>query len=198
MQRTSAVVLAGCLVLVMAFMSHAQVPNPNNSTVVIDPQSSALPGLITCPAGDGDQFDFIRIRVLDSGGSPIPGIASTDFVFLVVGGNVSFFPSPSTPMTNNNGEILFSVRANESIAHPSAGGSSLQISVEVLGVLLAGAVSLDCNTVDYDLSGFVTPVDFGAFAGDFGLVAPRSDFDWSGGSVDPIDFSKFASHWLHP
>lgn len=197
MCRVSAVVLTGCLVLVMAFATQAQVPDPNNSTIVLDPQSSILPGLMTCPAGDGDQFDFIRIQVLDSGGFPIPGIAASNFVLLAIGGDVSFFSSPSTPVTDNNGEILFSVVANEAIASPYAGGSPLQIFVEIMGVWLASAVNLSCNTVDYDLNGQVNPIDFVTFSSDFLTPNLRSDLDWSGGTVNPLDFSKFARHFGH-
>jgi hypothetical protein len=75
--------------------------------------------------------------------------------------------------------------------------SAIDIDVQIYTVALDAGVSLTCNTVDYNLSGDVTPVDFGFFAGDFGQDQERSDFDWSGGNVNPVDFGFFAAHFGH-
>jgi hypothetical protein len=197
MKTARAAILAASLSLVLTATAFAQIPDADLSTTTLDPQSSVLAGLPTCPAGDAATFDYVKVTVLDSGGTPIPGIPWADFLVSWSGGNLSFYNSPLTPVTDATGAMYFSVQANEAIAHPSAGGAPVLIRVVVAGVALNNFVLLDCNTYNYDLAATVGPIDFSVFAGDFGTVAPKSDFDWSGGLVSPIDFGLFAAHWGH-
>jgi hypothetical protein len=189
--------LAVFLATVLAATSVAQLPDPSLSTVVLDPQSSALAGLMTCSCGGADPFEYIKITVHDSYAVPIPGLPASNFAFSVIGGNVMFYPAPFSLVTDPNGVIYFYVVATQSIPHPSVGGAPLEIRVSYYGYFLGAPVHLTCNSPNYDGIGTVGPIDFAHFAGDFGMIAERSDFTWSGGGVDPIDFSKFASHWGH-
>jgi hypothetical protein len=191
-----AAILAVSLAILLTAASSAQVPSPTLSTIELDPQDTVLAGLSTCPSGDANPFQYIKITVLDSGGNPIPGIPYSDFFFWP-SADVIFFHAYFTPETDAAGVIYFEVIANEAILHPSMGGAPVVIGVNVGTVMLAATVSLTCNTYDYDLSGSVTPPDFGTFASDFGTHAQRSDFTWSGGQVNPADFAYFAAHFGH-
>jgi hypothetical protein len=87
---------------VPAAAAAAQLPDPNLSTVELDPQSSVLSGLQTCPAGVGEPFEYIKITVYDAMAVPIPELPASDFEFTVVGGEVSFYPAPFSPKTTRN------------------------------------------------------------------------------------------------
>ncbi len=198
MSRILAGVLAGCLVLAIASVAGAGIPDPTLSTIALDTQA-AKAGLMTCPAGDALPYEFIKVTAKRSDSTPIQGIPYTSFFFTVTGGDCTF--TAQTTETDVNGEIQFSVVADEAIAHPVGVspwlGTAIDIDVQIYTVALDAGVSLTCNTVDYNLSGDVTPVDFGFFAADFGADHERSDFDWSGGNVNPTDFGFFAAHFGH-
>jgi hypothetical protein len=186
MSRILAGVLAGCLVLAMAGVAGAGIPDPDQSSVALD-----TGGLSTCPQGDGPAFQYVTVTAKRADSTPIQGIPSSSFFFSVTGGDVTFNAVDSE--TDTNGEIRFEVVGDEAIGYPTV----LAISCQIYTVVLNDSDNLSCITYDYDLDGDVDPVDFGTFAGDFGAVAPRSDFDWSGGNIDPIDFGSFAGHFGH-
>jgi len=190
-------ILAGVLVLAMASVAVAGIPDPTLSTIALDTQA-AVAGLMTCPAGDADAYEFLKVTAKRSDSTPIQGIPYSSFFFTVTGGDCTF--TAQTTETDVNGEILFSVVADEAIAHPAGdpvAGAAIDIDVQIYTVALDAGVSLTCNTVDYNLDGTVDPIDFGKFAGDFNQAQERSDFTWSGGLVDPIDFGKFSAHFGH-
>lgn len=186
MSRILAGVLAGCLVLAIAGVAGAGIPDPDQSQV-----SLSTGGLTTCPQGDGPAYQYVTVTAKRADSSPIQGIPSSSFFFTVTGGDVTMTAVDSE--TDVNGVIRFSIVGDEAIAYPNTIG----ISCQIYTVVLNDSDNLTCNTYDYDLNGTVNPIDFGTFAGDFGTVAPRSDFDWSGGNVNPIDFGSFAGHFGH-
>ena len=190
-------ILAGVLVLAMASVAVAGIPDPTLSTIALDTQA-AVAGLMTCPAGDADAYEFLTVTAKRSDSTPIQGIPYSSFFFTVTGGDCTF--TAQTTETDVNGEIQFDVVADEAIAHPAGdpvAGVAIDIDVQIYTVALDAGVSLTCNTVDYNLDGTVDPIDFGKFAGDFNQTEARSDFTWSGGAVDPIDFGKFSAHFGH-
>jgi hypothetical protein len=189
MSRTSASVLAGCLILAVAVSAGAGIPDPDASYVTM---TDGGKGLTTCPAGDAGTYSYITVTALRTDLTPIVGILAADFHFTVTGsgsGNVSI--SAYDTETDINGEIRFEASSSGAIVY-----GSLTISVQIYTVLLVDTGTLWCNTYDYDESGVVNPIDFGRFALDFITYNERSDFDWNG-VVSPIDFGLFAQHFGH-
>lgn len=183
-------ILAGVLVLAMAAVAGAGIPSADDSFVTM---TAGGKGLVTCPAGDASGYSYITVTALRSDLSPIQGIPSTDFFFTVTGtgsGNVSI--SAFDTETDASGQIRFTAQGDGTVQY-----GSLTITVQIYTVVVNDSDLLWCNTYDYDNNGSVNPVDFGQFAGDFGNVAERSDFNWSGGVVNPVDFGSFAGHFGH-
>jgi hypothetical protein len=191
MSRTLAGVLAGCLVLVMATVAGAGIPDADASSVSM---TAGGKGLVTCPAGDASAYGTITVTALRSDLTPIAGIPSTSFFFTLTGtgsGNVSINCTSVPPETNVGGAITFEAQGDDTVVY-----GSLTVECQIYTVVLNDSDTLWCNTYDYDDNGTVNPVDFGTFAGDFGGSNQRSDFDWNG-SVDPVDFGSFAGHFGH-
>ena len=189
MSRTLAGVLAGCLVLSMAAVAGAGIPDADASYVTM---TAGGKGLSTCPLGDGSPYQYITVTALRTDLSPIQGIPSSNFFFTVTGtgsGNVSI--DAVDVETDVSGNIRFEANSSGTVPY-----GSLTITVQIYTVVLSDSDLLWCNTYDYDDDGDVDPIDFGQFAGDFGGTSERSDFDWDG-DVDPIDFGKFAGHFGH-
>jgi hypothetical protein len=189
MMKALAGVLAGCLVLAMAAAAGAGIPDPDQSYITM---TAGGKGLVTCPAGDASAYSYITVGALRNDGSPIQGIPSGNFFFDFTGtggGNVS--TTAFDAETDVNGEIRFQANGDGTVLY-----GSLTVSVEIYTVTVNATGTLWCNTYDYDDNGTVDPIDFSAFAGDFGTTNERSDFDWNG-VVDPIDFSSFAGHFGH-
>lgn len=176
-------------VCVLVGMAAAGVPDPDQSYVQMD---NGGKGLSTCPAGDGGTYQYIHVYALRADGSPIQGIASGNFFFSVSGAGASCCSIVAADAeTDVNGHIRFEATGTCSIPY-----GDLTIGVTIYSVVINDSDTLTCNTVDYDDSGAVDPIDFSAFASDFGTTNESSDFDWNG-SVDPIDFSYFAGHFGH-
>ena len=190
MSRTLVGVLAGCLVLVMATVAGAGIPDADESYVTLD---NGGKGLNSCPAGDASAYGYITVTALRTDTTPIQGIPSGNFFFTITGtgsGNVSI--NAFDAETDVNGNIRFEAQATGTVVY-----GSLTIDVQIYTVVLSDSDLLWCNTYDYDDNGQVNPIDFVAFAGDFaGPYDERSDFDWNG-SVNPIDFVSFAGHFGH-
>ena len=190
MSRTLAGVLAGCLVIAMAAVAGAGIPDADASSVTM---TAAGKGLVTCPAGDGPSYNYISVTALRSDLTPIAGIPSGSFFFTVTGtGSDNVSISAFDSQTNASGVIRFQAQGDGTIVY-----GSVTITCQIYTVVVNDSDTLWCNTYDYDDDGDVDPVDFGTFAGDFaGGVAERSDFDWDG-DVDPVDFGSFAGHFGH-
>jgi hypothetical protein len=189
MSRTLAGVLAGCLVLAMATVAGAGIPDADASSVTLDAGGQ---GLTTCPLGDASAYGYINVTALRSDLTPISGIPSSSFFFTITGtgsGNVSI--SAFDTETNVGGVCRFEANGDGTVVY-----GSLTVECQIYTVVLNDSDLLWCNTYDYDDNGTVNPVDFGTFAGDFGGTAQKSDFDWDG-DVDPVDFGSFASHFGH-
>jgi hypothetical protein len=189
MSRTLAGVLAGCLVLIMATVAGAGIPDADLSSVSM---TAGGKGLATCPAGDAASYSYITVTALRTDSSPIQGIPSGSFFFNVVGtgsGNVSI--SAFDTQTDVNGQCRFQANGDGAVLY-----GSLTVTVQIYTVVINDSDALWCNTFDYDDNGSVNPVDFGTFAGDFGGTNERSDFDWNG-LVNPVDFGTFAGHFGH-
>ncbi len=190
------------MVLAIASVACAGIPDPTLSTIALDTQGVKA-GLMTCYNGDADAYEFILVTAKSADTNPIEGIPYSSFFFTVTGGDCTF--TAQTTETDMNGEIQFSVVADESIAHPDGPmvvGVPIEIGVQIYTVVLDGTVFLTCNTVDYDVMGDVDPIDFGKFAADYPVAIPyeeRSDFNWDN-AVDPLDFGRFAAHYglVHP
>jgi hypothetical protein len=189
MSRTLTGVLASCLVLIMATVAGAGIPDADASSVTLDASGK---GLATCPAGDASSYGYISVTALRTDLTPIQGIPSGSFFFTVVGtgsGNVSI--SAFDTETNVSGICRFEAQGDGTVAY-----GSLTVTVQIYTVVLSDSDVLWCNTFDYDDDGDVDPVDFGSFAGQFGGTNENSDFDWDG-DVDPVDFGTFAGHFGH-
>lgn len=193
MSRILAGVLAGCLVLAVAGVAGAGIPDPDLSNVALsDNGLGAGYGLTTCPDGDGPAFQYVTVTAKRADTTPIEGIPSGSFFFVVTGGEVTI--SAVDSYTDSNGEIRFEVIGDETIVNPT----DLTITAQIYTVVLSDTDYLRCNTYDYDAVGGVTPTDFGVFAADLGNGSydEKSDFDWSG-AENPSDFGSFAGHFGH-
>jgi hypothetical protein len=189
MLRTSASILMILLALGLADSAGAEVPPPNPSFVTM---TAGGMGLSTCPAGDGDAYEFITVTALQDDHTPIVGLPSSAFYFMITGsgsGNVSIAAYDTE--TNADGEIRFRAQGTGTILY-----GSVTIVAHIYTVVLNDSDLLWCNTFDYDDNGTVDPTDFAAFASHYGSSNQMSDFNWDG-SVDPIDFAEFASHYGH-
>ncbi len=148
--------------------------------------------LTTCPAGDGSAYGYITVTALRTDLTPIAGIPSGSFFFTIGGtgsGNVSIDAFDAE--TDAGGAIRFEANGTGTVPY-----GSLTVDVNIYTVVLTDTDLLWCNTYDYENNGVVDPIDFIAFASDFGGTSERSDFDWNG-VIDPIDFISFANHFGH-
>ena len=182
-------VISVLLVLVMAAVAGAGIPDADASYVTLD---NGGKGLSTCPAGDGSPYGYITVTALRTDLSPIQGIPSGSFFFTIGGtgsGNVSIDAFDAE--TDASGQIRFEANGTGTVLH-----GSLTVDVQIYTVVLTDSDVLWCNTFDYDDNGTVNPLDFVVFAGDFGGTNERSDFDWNG-LVNPLDFVVFAGHFGH-
>ena len=173
----------------MAAVAGAGIPSADDSFVTM---SSSGKGLSTCPAGDGSPYSYITVSARRADSSPIQGIPSTSFFFTVTGtGSANVSIDAFDAETDSSGDIRFQANGNGTVLY-----GSLTITVQIYTVVINDSDTLWCNTFDYDDNGTVNPVDFVAFAGDFGGTNERSDFDWNG-VVNPVDFVSFAGHFGH-
>ena len=174
----------------------------------IDPTQSFVTltglGLTTCPAGDGSNYNYVKVTMKNSQGDPIQGIPAGDFDFTVTAapgtgyfGTLSCTFTAVDAETDANGEIRFQVTGDTSIAALSGfGAGAITIEAEVQTIALNDSDDLPCCSYDENLDGKVDLGDFSKFAVDFGLNRPRSDYDWDG-DVDLSDFGLFAVHFGH-
>jgi len=191
MARTLAGVLAGLMVLAVAGAASAGIPDPDLSTVVL----SAPIGMATCPAGDGPIYQYITVTAKRSDATPIQGIPWTSFFFTVTGGTVTITHVGTE--TDVNGQIKFTVQADEAIVYPGP----VTIEVQIYTVVLNDSDNLPTNTFDLFPvgvgDGAVGIQDFVKFGQAYNTVAPQADFNWSGGVVGLQDFVLFGQHYNH-
>ncbi len=183
--------LVGVLVVMLAVTATAGagIPDPDNSQLDL----AAPAGMATCPDGDGPAYQYITVTAKRVDASPIEGIPSDSFFFVVTGGDVTI--SAVDAETDSNGEIRFEKVGDESIVLLDP--SFLTVEAQIYTVVLNDSDDLECNSFDIDDMGDgVGLEDFAYFATDFGGSAKRSDFDWNG-TVALEDFAYFAAHFGH-
>lgn len=177
--------------------------DPDTSFVTLTREN--FDGLTTCPIGDGPEYHFLKVTVMDEYGVPLPGIKADDFDFdltpvgsIFVHGELScsfiaFGPTLSVDapvVTNQNGEILFAIIGDTTII------GDIDIEVVVLDTPLNDVDTLSCKSFDIDHDGDVDCEDFDIFASDYNGESGeiwRSDFNWDG-VVNLIDLVMFAEH----
>jgi len=170
------------------------IPHPSYSFVTLT--HTNMPGLITCPAGDGFAYQYVKVTVKNSVGNPLSGIPADEFSFAISNAEAAWYGIlsctfiPVDAETNANGEIRFTVTSDTSIV------GDIQVRATVMGVLLNDVDLLSCKSMDYDTDGDVDLGDFTVFGQDWGTTAWRSDFTWDG-SVNLADFTTFGQHWGH-
>jgi parallel beta-helix repeat protein len=154
-------------------------------------------GLVTCPAGDGPAYQYTTVTVRDFDGEPIPGIPADQCDFTVSPtddtqwyGIFGCTLTPVDPMTDENGEIRFTIQGDTSIV------GNITIQATVMGYQLQDTDILPCKSIDSDTNGAVDLADFILFGRDYGTTAYWSDFTWDG-TVGLSDFIIFGQHWGH-
>jgi len=186
--------------------------DPNDYTDGIDADLSFvtltdenMPGLTTCPAGDGPAYENVKVTVKDIFGMPMAGIPSGNFIFSIAAVNDTYYYgtlsctfAPIESTTDANGEINFECIGNTAITGDIQTGEpgQIEIQVEVLGILLNDLDILPCRSMDYEPDGDVDLSDFTLFATDFRSQNVRSDFDFDG-DCDLVDFVMFSTHFGH-
>jgi hypothetical protein len=189
MSRTLAGVLVGLMVLALAGVATAGIPDPDASTVVLGPDG----GMATCPAGDGPDYEYITVTAKRADLTPIAGIPYGSFFFTVTGGDVTI--THVGEETDSNGEIEFTMVGDETIvALPP--DPELDVECQIYTVVLNVSDSIPVNSFDIDENGTVGLSDFGIFASIYLTSDPRGDFDFNG-TVGLSDFGQFAAHYLH-
>jgi parallel beta-helix repeat protein len=155
-----------------------------------------MPGLTTCPAGDGPAYQYMKVTVKNYDGLPLSGVPADAFDVMVASsgaiwyGDLSCRWIPVDAQTNMNGEIRFELVGGTSII------GSISIMAAVRGVQLHDIDMLSCKSLDYDTNGVVNLADFVTFGSDYGTTHWRSDFNWDG-RVSLSDFVLFGQHYGH-
>ena len=81
MSRTLAGVLVGLMVLALAGVAAAGIPDPDNSEVYLGAETGDDVGMCSCPAGDGPTYEYITVEAKRADASPIEGISYGSFFF---------------------------------------------------------------------------------------------------------------------
>jgi parallel beta-helix repeat protein len=169
----------------------------NNVCPVLSFVTFAGGGLVTCPAGDGPVYQYATVIVRDFDGEPISGIPAEELLFAVSPtddtrwyGTFSCTFIPVDPITDENGEIRFTIQGDTSIV------GNITIQATVMGYQLQDTDILPCKSMDYDTNGVVNLADFILFGRDYGTTTYRSDFTWDG-TVNLLDFVIFGEHYGH-
>lgn len=189
MSRTLAGVLVGLMVVALAGVATAGIPDPDNSTVVLAPDA----GMCSCPAGDGPAYEYITVTAKRADATPIAGIPYGSFFFTVTGGEVTI--THVDDETDANGEIRFDMVADETIRLLPP-DPPLEVECQIYTVVLNASATIPVNSFDIDGNGQVGLSDFGIFSSIYLTSDVRGDFDWNG-TVGLSDFGLFSAHYLH-
>ena len=162
------------------------IPDPEFSYVELDGDG----GLLTCPAGDTSNYEYLVVGLRDLNNDPLSGISASEFEFSVdyTGDsyeNVSFEFISETNMTDVNGELRFGISADSSLI------GNAEIGVSAMDVNLIENVDLDVKSFDLDYNGNVNIADLAIFASEYHTNASNSDYNWDG-LVNIADFGMFA------
>ena len=157
-----------------------------------------MPGLTTCPAGDGPEYHYLVVTCINMTGDPMSGIPAEAFEFVVTATQTTHYYdilsctfTPVDQQTNEDGKIRFTIRGDTSIVR------EITLQVKIYHILIHNEVVLSCKSVDYPpCDGRVDLSDFTTFSGAFGTSFWRSDFTWDG-IVNLADFTMFGQHWSH-
>jgi hypothetical protein len=187
-KRLLSLAVAGAMVLGLAGMASAGIPDETNSTA-----SSAGGVVLITPASTGgsiaDAGATITVTVLDASSAPVANypfqdiyvdeaVGSPTSVVLCQGGSVADADTDNSGVTTISGII-------------GGGGQCTETQVYINGTPLAGPnLTLGFNSPDIVPNLVVELPDFSAFGLDFGSTAFRSDLVYDG-SVDIADFSAF-------
>jgi len=191
MSRTLAGVLVGLMVVALAGVATAGIPDPDASSVYMSPDT----GMVTCPAGDAPPYQYITVEAQRADLTPIAGIPYNSFFFTVTGGDVTITCVSVPPETNGAGLIDFEMVGDETIlALPP--DPPLEVAVQIYTVVLNTVGTIPVNSFDIDGNGQVGLSDFGIFSSIYLTSDPRGDFDWNG-TVGLSDFGLFSAHYLH-
>jgi hypothetical protein len=173
----------------------SNVVDPDQTIVTLTDEN--LPGLFTCPAGDGPAYQYVLVTVKNQQGEPLPGIPAENFQWIITPsmgtqwyGTFIVIMTPVELMTDSNGEIRFEATADTSII------GDIILRVQINDVLINDLDTLTCKSLDYDLNGMANLGDFVIFGQDYGGTNPRSDFNWDG-TVILGDFVMFGQHYGH-
>jgi parallel beta-helix repeat protein len=164
--------------------------DPHRSSVTLTNES--IPGLLTCPAGDGSIYRYVKVTCRNITGASLPGIFVEEFRFIPSGcpGAPSCVFTPVDTETNETGDIRFEVETDSSII------GNISIQVKVTGIPLDDIKVLPAKSIDIVSDGTINIADFVIFGQDYGTTHWRSDFNWDG-RVSLNDFVMFAQHYGH-
>jgi hypothetical protein len=171
------------------------IPDPNLSFVELTGGNAPL---VTCPAGDGPAYQYVKVTCKDSTGIPMSGIPANFFAFTIAPlgtdthwyGTLNCIFTAVDPATDANGEIRFNVTSDSSIY------GNITIQVTVMSITFNDIDILSCKSPDYDTNGVIGLGDFVVFGSDYGKTVWRSDFTGDG-PVSLGDFVTFGRHYGH-
>jgi hypothetical protein len=156
-----------------------------------------MPGLLTCPQGDGLPYQYLKVTVRNAGGYPLPGIPAHEFAFTITPvpgtswfGTLGCTFTPVDSQTNATGEIRFIIQGDTSIA------GNIRIHVIVEEVPLMEVATLTGSSVDVDVDGSVGLTDFSTFGFAWVTYDWRCDFTFDD-EINLEDFTLFGGHWGH-
>ena len=192
MSRTLAGVLVGLMVLALAGVATAGIPDPDNSEVYLGAETGDDIGMCTCPAGDGPVYEYITVEAKRADATPIMGISYGSFFFTVTGGEVTI--THVDDETNSVGLIRFDMIGDETIIKLDP--DFLTVECQIYTVVLNDSDDMEVNSFDIDGNGTVGLSDFGIFSSLYLGTDKRGDFDWNG-TVGLSDFGLFSAHYLH-
>jgi hypothetical protein len=190
-KRLLSLAVAGSMLLGLASMASATIPDPNLSSAV----AAGSGTILAVPSGAGDSIGSIgatiTVTVLDASGAAIAGFPFQDIYVDDIGnGDLSLCQGGSTADANTNASGV------TTISGTIGGGGFTQagLGVYLSGVAINGtSISIDVNSCDTSGDLKVDLVDLGDFASDFtgGVYNFRSDFDFNA-ALDLADVGRFA------
>lgn len=187
-KRLLSLAVAGAMVLGLAGIASAGIPDEGNSTAA--GPGSPVVALIT-PASTGNSIasvgGTITVTVLDFANGPVVNYPFSDIIVDDDGDNsIALCQGGSTADANTNAQGITTISGLI-----GGGGFTTQTNVWIAGTKLTGtALDLGFNSPDNTGDLVVDIADFSNFGLDFNTAAFRSDLVFDG-IVDIADFSKF-------